>query len=48
VHARVRQQVPAALEDRLFAPDLEAARALVLDGALCAGCGAVFAALRGD
>jgi histidine ammonia-lyase len=48
VHARLRERVPAVGEDRLFAPDIAAARAMVLDGALSVACDAVFAALRAD
>lgn len=32
VHAALRHRVPFYAEDRLFAPDIEAARALVIDG----------------
>jgi histidine ammonia-lyase len=46
VHALLRAHVPALAEDRLFAPDIEAARGIVLDGAISAACSAVFAALH--
>jgi len=46
VHARVRAAVPAFAEDRLFAPDIEAARAMVLGGELSAACAGVFAGLQ--
>ena len=44
--ARLRAAVPALGEDRFLAPDLEAAAALVRDGALIAASGAAFPALR--
>lgn len=37
VHALLRAQVPFYSQDRLFAPDIEAAKALVLQGAAAAG-----------
>ena len=37
VHAILRAQVPFYSQDRLFAPDIEAAKALVLQGAAAAG-----------
>jgi histidine ammonia-lyase len=40
--ARLRQAVPPLGEDRLLAPDLEAAARLVRDGALLAASGATF------
>jgi histidine ammonia-lyase len=47
VHQRVRQQVAMYDKDRLFAPDIEAAKQLVLEGGLHNGCQALFAGLRG-
>jgi histidine ammonia-lyase len=44
--ARLRAAVPALGEDRFLAPDLEAAAALVRDGALLAASGASFPELR--
>ncbi|NIA56760.1 histidine ammonia-lyase [Massilia sp. TW-1] len=46
VHAKLREQVPAFDEDRFFAPDIEAARRMVMDGALSAACKDLFAALH--
>ena len=43
--ARLRAEVPALAEDRFMAPDLEAAAALVRDGALLAS-GAAFPGLE--
>ena len=45
--ARLRAEVPALGEDRFLAPDLEAAAALVRDGALVAASGADFPGLAG-
>ncbi|MDP9109088.1 MAG: histidine ammonia-lyase [Pseudomonadota bacterium] len=45
VHQRLRAQVPNWQHDRLFAPDIEAGKHLVLDGHLSARCGELFAAL---
>ncbi|MCD6662075.1 MAG: histidine ammonia-lyase [Comamonas sp.] len=47
-HAALRAQVPFYAEDRLFAPDIEAARALVLGGAAASGQGALLARLWMD
>jgi histidine ammonia-lyase len=38
--------VPAFEEDRFFAPDIEAARRMVVDGELSAACKELFAALH--
>jgi histidine ammonia-lyase len=43
VHERVRQRVPSYDKDRLFAPDIEAAKQLVLRGELSASCHGLFA-----
>jgi len=48
VHARLRARVPAFDEDRFFAPDIEAARAMVMEGELSAACKDLFAALHPD
>ena len=45
VHALLRTHVPFYEADRFFAPDIEAARKLVLEGALSAACADVFATL---
>jgi histidine ammonia-lyase len=42
VHAALRERVPFYARDRLFAPDIEAAKTLVLQGAASAGCAALF------
>jgi histidine ammonia-lyase len=46
VHAKLREQVPAFDADRFFAPDIEAARRMVMDGDLSAACKDLFAALH--
>ncbi len=46
VHAQLRAQVPFFDADRFFAPDIEAARMMVLDGVLSASCKELFAALH--
>lgn len=46
VHAQLREQVAAYDADRFFAPDIEAARKLVLDGALSASCKELFTVLH--
>jgi histidine ammonia-lyase len=46
VHAQLRAQVPFFDADRFFAPDIEAARMMVLDGVLSASCKALFTALH--
>ncbi|PQP01248.1 histidine ammonia-lyase [Massilia phosphatilytica] len=46
VHAKLREQVPAFDEDRFFAPDIEAARRMVMEGELSAACKDLFAALH--
>ncbi len=45
VHAQLRQKVPFFDADRFFAPDIEAARLMVLDGELSASCKGLFASL---
>ncbi|MDM5176594.1 histidine ammonia-lyase [Massilia sp. DJPM01] len=45
VHQQLRQKVPFFDADRFFAPDIEAARLMVLDGELSASCKPLFAAL---
>lgn len=46
VHARLRQRVAAFDEDRFFAPDIEAARLMVVEGDLSATCKELFAVLH--
>ena len=46
VHAQLREQVAPYDADRFFAPDIEAARAMVWQGALSASCKALFAVLH--
>ena len=46
VHAKLREHVKAFDEDRFFAPDIEAARRLVMEGELSAACKDLFAALH--
>ena len=46
VHGRLRQAVPFFDADRFFAPDIEAARQMVLQGELSASCRSLFAALH--
>ncbi len=46
VHAKLREHVPAFDEDRFFAPDIEAARRMVMEGELSAACKDLFAALH--
>jgi len=45
VHKMLRAQVPYYASDRFFAPDIEAAKQLVLDGALSASCKELFVPL---
>ena len=45
VHARLREKVAFYDKDRLFAPDIEAAKELVLQGDLSASCQDLFAGL---
>jgi histidine ammonia-lyase len=45
VHQQLRQKVAFFDADRFFAPDIEAARHMVLDGELSASCKGLFAAL---
>jgi len=46
VHAQLRARVPAFDEDRFFAPDIETARRMVMEGELSAACKDLFAALH--
>jgi histidine ammonia-lyase len=46
VHAQLRRRVPAFDADRFFAPDIEAARAMVMEGELSAACKDLFAVLH--
>lgn len=46
VHAQLRKRVKAFDEDRFFAPDIEAARQMVMEGELSAACKDLFAALH--
>ena len=46
VHAQLREQVAPYDADRFFAPDIEAARRLVVDGALSASCKDLFTVLH--
>jgi len=48
VHAALRHHVPPFDEDRFFAPDIEAARRMVMEGKLSAACKDLFAALHSD
>ncbi len=45
VHAQLRQQVPFFDADRFFAPDIEAAKQMVIKGTLSASCQELFAGL---
>jgi histidine ammonia-lyase len=46
LHARLRARVAAFDEDRFFAPDIEAAKTMVMAGELSATCRELFAALH--
>ena len=46
VHAQLRAQVAPYDADRFFAPDIEAARRMVIDGALSASCKELFTVLH--
>ncbi|TQK06975.1 histidine ammonia-lyase [Herbaspirillum sp. SJZ107] len=48
VHAALRRRVAPFDEDRFFAPDIEAARRMVMEGELSAACKDLFAALHTD
>ena len=48
VHALLRARVPAFEHDRFFAPDIEAARTMVMEGDLSAACKDLFAVLHPD
>ncbi len=45
VHSQLRQKVPFFDADRFFAPDIEAAKQMVIKGELSASCKSLFAAL---
>ncbi len=45
VHSQLRQKVPFFDADRFFAPDIEAAKQMVVKGELSASCKALFATL---
>ncbi|WP_370660515.1 histidine ammonia-lyase [Massilia soli] len=45
VHAQLRRKVPFFDTDRFFAPDIEAAKQMVIKGELSAGCKELFASL---
>jgi len=45
VHAQLRQKVPFFDADRFFAPDIEAAKQMVVGGELSASCKGLFASL---
>ena len=45
VHGQLRQKVPFFDTDRFFAPDIEAAKQMVIRGELSAGCKELFASL---
>jgi len=46
VHAQLREQVAPYDADRFFAPDIEAARRMVIEGALSASCKELFTVLH--
>jgi histidine ammonia-lyase len=46
VHEQLRRQVPFFDADRFFAPDIEAAKQMVITGALSASCKELFSALH--
>ena len=46
VHAQLRAKVPFFASDRFFAPDIEAARGMVIEGVLSAACKELFTALH--
>jgi histidine ammonia-lyase len=46
VHAQLRQKVPFFDADRFFAPDIEAAKQMVMKGELSASCKSLFAVLH--
>ena len=48
VHAQLRVKVPFFDADRFFAPDIEAAKQMVVNGELSAACKALFASLYGS
>jgi histidine ammonia-lyase len=45
VHEQLRREVPFFDADRFFAPDIEAAKQMVITGQLSASCKELFAAL---
>jgi histidine ammonia-lyase len=46
VHAQLRKRVAAFDEDRFFAPDIEAAKRMVMEGELSSQCRELFTALH--
>jgi histidine ammonia-lyase len=46
VHAQLRQKVSFYEEDRFFAPDIEAAKGMVMRGELSASCKELFTTLH--
>jgi histidine ammonia-lyase len=46
VHEQLRQKVPFYDQDRFFAPDIEAAKGMVMRGELSASCKELFTALH--
>ena len=46
VHAQLRQRVAVYDQDRFFAPDIEAAKGMVMRGELSASCKELFASLH--
>jgi histidine ammonia-lyase len=46
VHAQLRQKVPFYDVDRFFAPDIEAAKGMVMRGELSASCKSLFTAMH--
>jgi histidine ammonia-lyase len=46
VHAQLRQKVPVYDQDRFFAPDIEAAKGMVMRGELSASCKELFTSLH--
>ena len=48
IHAQLRSTVPTYEEDRYFAPDIEAAKQLVLEGSLSKDCRELFGALHAE
>jgi histidine ammonia-lyase len=46
VHEQLRRDVPFFEADRFFAPDIEAAKQMVIKGTLSASCKELFTALH--